>query len=302
MEKENDKVMNKNIKDVGVSCLAHILLIIAFTACVIPLVVVVAASFSDEIKLLTEGYGFWPRGFSLSAYKVVFANGDVVANAYILTTVTTIVGSVLSVLIIALAAFPLSRRDYPWKKCVNLYLYFTMIFSGGAVSSYIWISQTLHLRNNPLVLVLPSLVSAYNIFLMRTYMSNIPHEMVEAAKIDGANEFQIFFSIILPMTTVGIATIFVMTALGFWNQWYASLMYLDDKYITLQYYLIRVMNNIDMITKSQNTQNISIDLSKMPSEATRMAMCVVSAGPMIFIFAFFQKYFVSGISVGSVKG
>lgn len=286
----------------GISFLAHFLLILTTAACLIPFLVVISASFSDNIELLIKGYGLLPKGFSLSAYKLVFANGDVVGNAYILTIVTTAIGSVLSVLLIALAAFPLSRRDYVWKKFFNFYFYFTMIFSGGAISGYLWTTQTLHLRNNPLVLILPMLISANNIFLMRTYMSKISPELIEAAKIDGANEFMTFFRIVIPMSTVGLATIFVMTALGYWNQWYASLMYLDDNYITLQYYLIRVMNNIDSILKSQNSQAASVDISKLPSETTRMAMCVVSAGPMIFVFAFFQKYFVSGIALGSVKG
>lgn len=292
---------NKKAK-FGISFLAHFLLILSTIACLLPFVVVLSASLSNEVELLVKGYGILPRGFSLDAYKLVFANGEVVVDAYILTIVTTAIGSVLSVFLIALAAFPLSRRDYVWKKFFNFYFYFTMIFSGGAISTYLWISQTLHLRNNPLVLILPMLVSANSIFLMRTYMSKISPELIEAAKIDGAGEFMTFFRIILPMSTVGLATIFVMTALGFWNQWYASLMYLDDNYITLQYYLIRVMNNIEAITKSQNSMATSIDISKLPSETTRMAMCVVSAGPMIFFFAFFQKYFVSGIALGSVKG
>lgn len=294
--------MEKKSAKFGISFLAHLLLIIATASCLIPFLVVISASLSDEMQLLVKGYGILPRGFSIDAYKLVFSSGDTIINAYILTIVTTAVGSVLSVLLIALAAFPLSRRDYEWKMFFNFFFYFTMIFSGGAISSYLWITQTLHLRNNPLVLILPMLVSANSIFLMRTYMSKISSELIEAAKIDGANEFMVFFKIIMPMSTVGLATIFVMTALGFWNQWYASLMYLDDKYITLQYYLIRVMNNIDSILKSQNSQAASVDMSKLPSESTRMAMCVVSAGPMIFVFSFFQKYFVSGIALGSVKG
>lgn len=294
--------MENKMSKFVISFVAQLFLILTVAACLIPFLVVIAASVSDETQLLVKGYSVIPRGFSLKAYKLVFANGGTIVNAYTLTTITTAVGSVLSVLLTALAAFPLSRRDYVWKKYINLFIYFTMIFSGGAISSYLWISQTLHLRNNPLVLILPMLIGPNSIFLMRTYMSKIPPELIESAKIDGANEFMTFFTIVLPMSTVGLATIFVMTALGFWNQWYASLMYLDDNYITLQYYLIRVMNNIDSILKSSNSQASSVDLSKLPSESARMAMCVVSAGPMIFLFAFFQRYFVSGIALGSVKG
>lgn len=287
----------------GISFLANLLLIVAAACCLIPFIVVVSSSFSDETELLRKGYGILPRGFSLGAYKAVFSNSEQIISAYIVTIVTTIVGSVTSILLLSLAAYPVSRKDFAWKKYINFYYYFTMIFSGGAVSGYLWITQGLHLKNNPLALIVTSLVGAYNIFLMRTYMSQISSEIIEAAKIDGASEYKIFFKIILPMSTVGLATIFVMTALGYWNQWYPSLMYFsDDRYTTLQYYLIRVMNNIDSILNSQSSQASSIDISKMPGETARMAMCVVSAGPMIFVFSFFQKYFVSGIALGSVKG
>ena len=282
---------------------ANLLLIFVTALCVIPFLVVISASFSEENKLILNGYGIIPRGLTFDAYKVVFANTGQIISAYTVTVMTTAAGAFLSTLVTALAAFPLSRKDYVWRKYLNFFFYFTMIFSGGAISSYLWITQGLHLKNNVLVLILPLAASAWNIFLMRTYMSQIPSELVEAAKIDGSNEYMTFFKIIIPMATVGIATIFVMTALSYWNQWYACLMYLsDDRYTTLQYYLIRVMNNIDSILNAKNTQAASIDISKMPGETARMAMCVVSAGPMIFVFSFFQKYFVGGIAVGSVKG
>lgn len=287
----------------AVSLMANSILIIATLLCIIPFVVVVAASFSDEQSLIDLGYGILPRGFSLEAYKVVFANKKQIIDAYTVTILTTFAGTVLSVLIMALAAFPISRKDFVWKKYVNFFIYFTMIFSGGQIASYLWITQGLHLKNNVMVLILPMLVNSWNIFLMRTYMSKIPSELIEAAKIDGANEYKIFFSIVLPMLTVGLATIFVMTALSYWNQWYACLMYFsDDKYTTLQYYLIRVMNNINSILNAKNATAASQNMNNLPGESARMAMCVISAGPMIFVFAFFQKYFVGGIAVGSVKG
>ena len=282
--------------------LANGLLIIAAASCIIPFLTVLSSSFSNEAEIIEKGYSIFPRGFSIEAYKSVFANIETIVKAYMVTILTTAAGALLSTLITAMAGYPLSRGDYQWKKFFNFYIYFTMIFSGGAIASYLWITQGLHLRDNPLVLILPLLGSGYNIFLMRTYMSKIPGELVEAAKIDGASEFKILFSIIMPMSTVGLATIFLMTALTYWNQWYASLMYFNtDAYTTLQYYLIRVMNNIEEILSNKNSMVVQ-DASKMPGETARMAMCVVSAGPMIFVFAFFQKYFVSGIAVGSVKG
>lgn len=284
------------------SSLANFLLILTTFLCVIPFIIVISASFSTEQLIIDNGYGILPKGFTTDAYKVVFSNGKQLMRAYGTTIITTAAGAVLSTLIVALAAYPLTRRDYKIKKYVNFYFYFTMIFSGGAISSYLWTTQGLHLKNNILVLILPILVSAWNIFLMRTYMSKIPSELIEAAKIDGSSEYMTFFKIIIPMSTVGLATIFIMTALSYWNQWYACLMYLsDDKYMTLQYYLQRIMNNIDTIKKSQNLL-VSFDIASMPSETARMAMCVAAAGPMVFVFAFFQKYFVGGIALGSVKG
>lgn len=282
--------------------LANGFLIIATLLCIIPFLTVLSSSFSIESEIIEKGYSIFLRGFTVEAYKSVFANIEQILKAYVVTIITTGAGAVLSTLVTAMAGYPLSRADYQWRKFFNFYIYFTMIFSGGAIASYLWITQGLHLRNNPLVLILPMLGSGYNIFLMRTYMSKIPGELVEAARIDGASEFKIFFTIIIPMATVGLATIFLMTALTYWNQWYACLMYFNtDDYTTLQYYLIRVMNNIEEILSNKNSLVVQ-DTSKMPGETARMAMCVVSAGPMIFVFAFFQKYFVSGIAVGSVKG
>lgn len=288
---------------ITVLILSNIILILAAAVCLIPFLVVLSASFSNEGQIVAKGYGILPKGFTLDAYKITFAHGEQVLNAYIMTIVTTAAGSVLSLFITALAAFPLSRCDYKWKRFFNLFIYFTMIFSGGAIASYLWITQGLRLRDNPLVLILPMLIGGSNVFLMRTYMSKVPYDLIEASKIDGAGEYLIFFKVIIPMTKVGLATIFVMTALNYWNQWYACLMYFsDDRYMTLQYYLIRVMQNIDSILKSQNSMAASVDISNMPSETTRMAMCVISAGPMIFVFSFFQKYFAGGIAIGSVKG
>ena len=295
IKKKSEKLMS--------GIIANLILMIATVLCILPFITVLSASISNEQQLIDVGYGILPRGLSLDAYKVVFANSKQVIDAYIVTIIVTVVGAVAGTLIMAMAAFAIARKDYVWRKIANFYIYFTMIFSGGAVSSYLWITQGLHLKNNILVLILPLLVSGWNIFLLRTYISKIPMEIIEATKIDGASEFKIFFKIILPMSTVGLATILVMTTLAYWNQWYACLMYIsNDKYTTLQYYLMRVMNNINSILNAQSSQAMMIDTSNLPGETARMAMCVVSAGPMIFVFMFFQKYFVGGLALGSVKG
>lgn len=282
---------------------ANIILILLALMCVIPFFVVLAASFSSESELLVNGYGLFPKGFTLDAYKIVFANGEQIVSAYFVTIWTTAIGSALSLLVMSLAANALSRTDYKWRNVINFYFYFTMIFSGGAISTYMWITQGLHLRNNPMVLILPMLVNAGHIFLLRTYMSKVPREVIESVKIDGGGEFTIFVKFIVPMTMVGIATIFVMTILAFWNQWYACLMYMnDDHYITIQYYMMRVLSSVEAILKSENAISNLANMDSLPSETVRMALCVLAAGPMVFVFSFFQKYFAGGIALGSVKG
>lgn len=290
--------MVKGNKHIIVNIISYIILAFVALCCIVPFMIVISASFSSEPSLIKFGYSILPKDFSLDAYKVVFYNSHSLVDAYKITIFTTAVGSVLSILIISLTAYPLARKEYKPRKAVSFYLYFTMLFSGGAIPSYILITQYLHLRNNVLVLIIPQLVNVWNIFVLRTYFASIPSALIEAAKIDGANEFMTFFRIVMPMSVTGIATILLLTVLTYWNEWYACLMYMTkEQNITLQYFLQRTMNNIDM----SNTSVLN-DMSEVPMESARMAMCVLASGPMIFVFMFFQKYFAQGINVGSVKG
>ena len=290
--------MVKGNKHIIVNIISYIILAFVALCCIVPFMIVISASFSSEPSLIKFGYSILPKDFSLDAYKVVFYNSRSLVDAYKITIFTTAVGSVLSILIISLTAYPLARKEYKPRKAVSFYLYFTMLFSGGAIPSYILITQYLHLRNNVLVLIIPQLVNVWNIFVLRTYFASIPSALIEAAKIDGANEFMTFFRIVMPMSVTGIATILLLTVLTYWNEWYACLMYMTkEQNITLQYFLQRTMNNIDM----SNTSVLN-DMSEVPMESARMAMCVIASCPMIFVFMFFQKYFAQGINVGSVKG
>lgn len=296
-------VENKKVKIISKTLVYLIMTVITFM-CIFPFLVVLSASFSSESELVMKGYSLLPRGFTTLAYKVIISDPTQLVSAYGVTIFVTVVGSVLSILTMALAAYPLSRSSFKWRKYISFYFYFTTIFSGGAVSTYIWISQGMNLKNNILVLFLPILVSAWNVFLLRTYFAQIPSSLVEAAKIDGANEYYIFFRIIVPMSTVGIATVLVMVSLNYWNDWYHCMMYMTkDKYISLQYYLYRVMSEIESMKNMSNVVlQKEVDLSSLPGETARMAMCILAAGPMVFVFSFFQKYFVRGIALGSVKG
>ncbi len=283
--------------------LAYICLTVVALVCALPFLMILSASFSEESLLITKGYTVFPRGFTLEAYSQAFKHSEKLFRSYATTIFVTSVGGTLATLITSLTAYPLSRRSYKFRKGTNLFIYFTMLFSGGAIPSYILISQYLHLRNNVLVLLLPTMVSAWNVFMLRTTFQQIPTAVIEAAKIDGASEWKTFFTIVFPMSVTGIATIFLLIALSHWNEWYYSLMYMtDEKIVSLQYYLSKTMSNVDEILRAQQGGSLLTETSSIPSETTRMAMCVLAAGPMVFIFMFFQRFFVGGISVGSVKG
>ena len=286
-----------------IKAISYFLLGIVVIACILPFIMILSASLSSESGLIKEGYGVLPRDITLTAYKTVISNGGTMFRSYGLTIITTAIGSFLNLMITAFTAYPLTRKDYKLRNKVSFYLYFTMLFSGGQIPTYLLISQYLHLTNNPLVLIIPMLMGVYNVFVMRTYFAAIPESLIEAAKIDGAGEYYILFKIIMPMSITGLATLLLLISLGFWNQWYSCLMYMsNDDYITLQYYRHRIMSNIEQILKNNEMGIASTSTSELPSETARMAMCVLGAGPMIIVCMFFQKYFVHGISVGSVKG
>lgn len=283
--------------------LGYIFLSIAAVLCALPFIIVASASFSDEAMLAVNGYSIIPQGFTLDGYAQAFKHSGKLFSSYATTIFVTAVGGTLSTLLTAMTAYPLSRNNYRFRKATNFFIYFTMLFNGGAIPSYILISQYLQLKNNILVLILPMMVNAWNVFMLRTSFAQIPSAVIEAAKIDGASELKTFFSVVLPMSVTGVATIFLLVALAYWNEWYYSLMYMtNEKVFSLQYYLSKTMSNIDEILRNQQGGSILTETANIPSETTRMAMCVLAAGPMMFAFMFFQKYFVGGITVGSVKG
>ncbi len=283
--------------------IAHTLLLIVSLACLSPFLIIISASITSESSLIAHGYGLLPRDITFDAYDMIINNSKELVSAYGITIFTTAVGCVCSLLMIIMAAFPLSRLDYKWRTVINFYFYFTMLFSGGMVPSYILISQYLHLNNNILVLILPMMFNVYNMFLMRTYFKSIPAAMWEAAEIDGAGQFKILFTIVVPMSVTGIATILLFVMLAYWNEWYQCLMYMtNEKTITLQFYLQKIMSQVNAIKQNAELGYVVDDLSMLPDETARMAICVVAAGPMVFVFTFFQKYFTKGLNLGSVKG
>lgn len=280
---------------------SHVLLILVSFAIIIPLVYLVSISFSDEADIIKNGYSLIPRVFSLRAYEQAFAVPELVFQAYGVTMFVTVVGTTMSLMMTAGIAYVASRRDFKYKKLISMFLLLPLLFNGGMVSQYIINTQIFHLDNTIWALILPYGVNVWFAFMLKGFMSSIPFELIEAVKIDGASEYRTFFVIILPLSTSGLATIGLFYAFAFWNDWWLAMMYImDTKLIPLQYMLQRIMQSIEFYTKMLPPgMNVNV---LTPIEGMRMALALIAAGPMLLVFPFFQKYFVKGVAVGSVKG
>lgn len=296
------KALKKDKTGMGI----HLFFIIFSIVCLIPFMTVISASFSEEKDLLLNGFPVWPRKWDITAYAYLLENPDIIFNAYAVTIYTTIIGTFLGVLFMSMTAFCLARDESKMKKILTFYIFFPTLFSGGLVPSYIINTQYLHLSNKLAVLILPSLINIFHVFMLRTFMKQLPASLYEAAKMDGASEYSIFFRIAIPLSKPSLATVAFLNALAKWNQWYDCMLYIrDDEKATLQYLLQRMMKNIQALQEAMEhtPEMVNIqEILELPGENLRMAMLVVAIGPMMIFFPFFQKYFTKGMTVGAVKG
>ena len=298
------KKPKKAIKETaGDKILLVVFAVVAFlfaAACVFPFLLVLISSFTDEGTLIREGYSLFPSRWSLNAYKVVL-NSPTVPNAYSVTVTITLAGTVLSLLTTALCSYAISGTTLRYRNVIAFIFYFTMLFSGGLVPTYILISNYLSLRNNLWVYILPSLVNPWNMFLLRNFFNTIPESFRESAYLDGASDATVFFRIAIPLSTPGLATIALFYGLGYWNIWFESLLYMDNENLhTLQYLIMRIMRNIN--TAKTIAKLTSIPMPILPAETVRFATAVLTVGPIIFLYPFLQRYFVTGLKVGGIKG
>lgn len=285
--------------------LVHIFLIAMSLAYLLPLVLMISISFSSESAVNMYGYTLMPKVFSTEAYRRALANPYQIIQSYKVTIIFSVVQTILAILVQALMAYPLSRRGYALKKPVTIYIFITMLFSGGLVPSYILNTQYLHLNNTIWIYILPCLTNAWNVIVFRTFFQGLPEELVEAAKIDGAEELRIFFTIIVPLSTPVFASLGFMNLVGKWNDWNTTLLYCsrNAKLYSLQYLLQKILKEVEYVKGLQNTAAAAlIDESDLPTETMRYAMAMLASGPMLIVFPFFQKYFAEGLTVGSVKG
>ena len=263
--------------------------------CIIPIIAVLSISLSSDKEIIMNGYSLLPRGFSLEGYKFVFKDYLRVLSAYGVSIFTTIAGTVLGLILNAMMAYVLSRPNYGHRSKLTVYLTIPMVLSGGLVPTYMLITQFLHLKNNPLVLILPIAVVPWYIIMMRTFFAQIPYELSEAAIIDGAGELRIFWQVILPLAKPALATVGIFLALAYWNDWYNCMLFIsNDKLFTLQYYLQRMLGSASamrMVAEKSGMAMESIPLSSM-----QMAMTVIETGPIILLYPFIQKYFGKGLT------
>lgn len=293
----------------GVSKLSAVIIntimVLMALLCLTPLILIISISFSEEIDIVKHGFQIIPMNFTTTAYSIIFKNLYKLINAYKVTLTVTFAGTLASLLIMSMFAYALSRRDYKYRRILSFYVFFTMLFSGGLVPWYILITRYLKLTDTILVLIIPYLVSAWYLFLLRTYFQKIPVSLIEAAKIDGAGEFRIYAQLIMPLSTPALATVGLFTALNYWNDWWLSLLFINrTELYSLQMLLKVMMDNIDYL-RSDISRMFGQEMLKsmeLPSESTRMAMCLLAIGPIMILFPFLQKYFVKGLTVGSIKG
>lgn len=269
--------------------------------CLFPFVLMIVSSFMNEKEILTTGFTLFPKEWSTSAYELLFRSPKKILNAYEVTIFTAVVGTALGLFFMSMAGYALCRNDFKYRNKIAFFIYFTTLFSGGLIPSYILMVKILGLKDSVWAMILPAIMSPWSIFLMRNFMKEIPSTLYEAATIDGAGDFRIYWQIFLPLAKPALATIGLFLVLGYWNQWYNAMLYIQtpEKY-PLQYFLQRVISQANVQILIQ--QGVTIDVSNLPSESIKMATAVIATGPIILAYPLVQKYFVKGLTVGAVKG
>lgn len=283
---------------------ANIVMVICSFLALAPFILLIIASFTDETVALLNGYSYFPEKWSLSAYEYIVGQAAMLGRAYLMTILVTAIGTTVGVIITALLGYMLSNKNLPGRRFLNLYVVFTMLFNGGLVPTYIMYVKTFAVKNTIFGLIVPNLLmSAFLVMLVRNYFENsIPADLYEAARIDGASEFQTFFRVALPLSTPILATVGMMMGIAYWNDWQNGLYYLNDAGKHL-YTIQNILNNInDNIAFLASNATSGVNLADLPTTTVRMAIAVVGILPILVLYPFFQKYFAKGITMGAVKG
>ncbi len=302
-EKKRKRLNNDKLS--GIPNVIVNVLMAAFTfLCLFPFLYVIIISFTDEKALTTNGFQLIPEEWSTFAYSYLWDMKAQLLQSYMITIIVTVLGTIISVLTIALFAYAISRKQFKYRKLFTFMALFTLLFNGGMVPLYIVATQLLHLKNTIWALILPLAVNAFYILIMRTFfLRSVPEPLLESARIDGAGEWRIFFQIVFPLALPGIATIALFSTLGYWNDWFHALLFIDEpQLVPLQSLLMKIENNIEFLTQNTLVSGQSAEmLAAIPKDAAKMAMVVISTLPIAVAYPFFQRFFIQGLTVGGVK-
>lgn len=282
----------------------HIVFTIMAACCLFPILLTLSISFSSNKSIVEYGYSLIPKEISLESYKFIFMDPTRILRAYGVTIFNVVEGTTLSVMVIAHVAYPLSRADFKLRKPITYFILFTMLFSGGQVASYMVITTMYHLQNTIWVMIVPVLMSPWYTVVLRTFFkTGVPIAIIESGKLDGAGELRILWQLVFPIALPGIATVALFQVLLFWNEWNLPLLYIvDSKLYNLQFLLQQMMQNIQQLNENPEfAAQASAGMAEIPTEGARMALCFVAMGPILVTYPFFQKYFIQGLTVGSVK-
>lgn len=295
----------KSREYIGTQLLAHIVCGLFTLLALLPFILLIVASFTDNTWATANGFSFFPKEWSLDAYRYIAGQWSTIGRAYVMTILVTVIGTACSIFITTLFAYAICQTEVPGMKLLSFMMVFTMLFNGGLVATYYTYVNYFHIRNTVWALIVPNLLmNAFSVILVRNYfMNSIPYSLIEAARLDGAGEFRIFFHVVMPLSVPIVATIGLMTGLCYWNDWQNGLYYLSERgggqYYTIQIVLNNISENINALLQSSSvTGGMNI---KLPSTTVRMAIATIGILPILLIYPFFQRYFVKGITLGGVK-
>jgi putative aldouronate transport system permease protein len=281
--------------------LSYLIITIVAFVCLLPFILLVSGSFTEEKIIRYSGYSLIPKNFTFDAYKLAFRYPERIIRGYLNSIFITCTGTITGLFLITMTAYVLSRKSFKYRNVIAFFFFFTTLFNGGMVSTYIFYIRYLHLKDNYLAMILPGMFNIFYLLIMRSFIRTIPDALIESAKIDGAGEFTIFIRIILPLLPSGLATIGLFLALGYWNDWYNAMLYINSPAkFPLQYMLYDTLMRAQAF--AQIASRVGVRVESLPTYSLKLAMAVVTTGPIILVYPFVQKYFIKGITIGSVKG
>jgi putative aldouronate transport system permease protein len=281
--------------------IGYTLITLVALACILPIILLISGSLTPEKEISLHGFTLLPPSITFDAYNLVFRNPTEMINAYGITIFITVIGSVVGLLVTSMTAYVLSRKDFLYRNKFAFFFYFTTLFNGGLLSTYIFVIRYLQLKNSLLALILPLMVNVFYLIVMRSFMTSVPDSIIESGKIEGAGEFTIFFKLVLPLLKPALATIGLFLALDYWNDWYNAMLYISERTLyPLQYLLYAMLSETDAMSRIASSSGVPMGM--LPSQSLKMAMTVVATGPIILVYPMVQKYFIKGITVGAVKG